>query len=405
MSPSANVKNAVWRLLRRNISAGQLIGYALANLVGLAIVLTALQFYRDVTGVFSADDSFISRDYLIISKKVDGINLVAGSDTDPNAFSEAERADIKAQPWASRVGEFTAAAFNVAGNVSMGGRSMSTFMFLEAIPDDFFDVRPRGWDKWNADDSTAVVPIIISKDYLTLYNFGFAASRGLPQISETMVGAVPLRLSLSGNGVQQYVDARVVGFSSRLNTIAVPEEFMTWANGRFADESVPAPSRLIIEVNSPGDPAIGEYLAAHGYESAGDKIDNGRAARFLAITTGVVIAVGAIISILAFFILLLSIYLLLQKNREKIRDLILLGYTPRAVSRYYIVIVASVNAAVLVCSLAVMLVGSVLWAKPLDDLGIACTSTVRTILIGIGIMALITLLNILAITRNVRRTI
>lgn len=62
-------KSIVWRLLRRNISIGQLAGYAVANLVGLAIVLTAVQFYRDVTSARDEDDSFISRDYIIVSKK------------------------------------------------------------------------------------------------------------------------------------------------------------------------------------------------------------------------------------------------------------------------------------------------------------------------------------------------
>ena len=46
---------------------------------------------------------------------------------------------------------------------------------------------------------------------------------------------VPLKLSLSGNGRQEWVDARIVGFSSRLNTIAVPEEFMQWANSEFSE--------------------------------------------------------------------------------------------------------------------------------------------------------------------------
>ena len=59
-------RSTVWRLLRHNISVGQLAGYAIANLVGLAIVLTAVQFYRDVTTVWDTEDSFISRDYLII---------------------------------------------------------------------------------------------------------------------------------------------------------------------------------------------------------------------------------------------------------------------------------------------------------------------------------------------------
>ena len=37
-------KRIVWLLLRRNISAGQIAGYALANFIGLAIVLCAIQF-------------------------------------------------------------------------------------------------------------------------------------------------------------------------------------------------------------------------------------------------------------------------------------------------------------------------------------------------------------------------
>lgn len=386
----------VWRLLRRNISAGQLAGYALANLAGLAIVLTAMQFYRDVTSVWHDEDSFISKDYLIISKKVSGMGSLTGGNV---TFSREEIADISAQPWARRVGDFTAAAFNVTASVQMGGAGMSTALFLESIPSEYFDVKPRGWnyDPQGGDP----VPVIISKDYLTLYNFGFASSRGLPQVSEAMIGMVPLKLSLSGNGMQEYVDARIVGFSSRLNTIAVPEEFMAWANGKFAEKELPDPSRLIIEVNRPGDPEAAKYLSSHDYESAGDKVDNGRAAYFLSVVTTVVIAVGVIISLLAFFILLLSIYLLLQKNRDKLHELMQLGYTPKAVARYYCVIVIAVNVAVLVSSVIILAVATHLWSGPLESIGVNLAPLWPTILTGTVIVALITIGNIVAIRRNI----
>lgn len=388
----------VWRLLRRNISAGQLAGYALANLVGLAIVLTAMQFYRDVTSVWNDEDSFISTDYLIISKHVDGMGSLGGQQLN---FTPDEIKDIEAQPWATAVGEFTAAAFNVYASLDMGGSNMSTALFLESIPDEFFDVKPAGWDSYDP-SSAREVPVIISKDYLTLYNFGFAPSRGLPQISESMIGLVPLKLSLSGNGSQQWVNARIVGFSSRLNTIAVPDRFIKWANGRFAEDSVPDPSRLIIKLDKPGDPHASEYLEAHGYESAGDRADNGRASYFLSVVTTVVIAVGVIISLLAFFILLLSIYLLLQKNRRKLHDLMQLGYSPDSVARYYYTIVAAVNAAVLIAAIAVVMVGSHLWAGPLTAIGVKVTSPWLTILTGTAIILLITLGNIIAIHRNIK---
>ncbi len=390
----------VWQLLKRNISKGQLAGYAVANMIGLSIVLSALQFYLDISSVVESDDSFISRDYIIISKKV-GLagSLLTGDRAD---FSKEEIADIEAQPWTRRTGAFTAAAYSVSGALELGGRHMSTYLFFESIPDEFFDITPRNWHFDPATDTE--VPIIISKDYLTLYNFGFASSRGMPQISESMVSMVPLRISISGNGHQQWINGRIAGFSSRLNTIAVPEEFMTWANDNFGDTPVANPSRLIIEVNTPGDPAIADYLRDHGYESAGDKVDNSRAAYFLSVATAVVVAVGIVISLLAFFILLLSIYLLLQKNRSKLRSLMMLGYSPSQVARRYYMITGGINLAVLAGATTIMLVASHLWQRPLEALGIGGSSPLAAIAAGVLIMALITGGNFMAIARNVRRT-
>ena len=399
MKSDSNSNSVVWRLLRRNISAGQLIGYAVANFIGLAIVLTGLQFYRDVNSAGSADDDpLLSRDYMILSKRVEGLGSLGGASAE---FSEADIADLQAQPWAARVGRFEASDFNVSASVEMGGRSMSTYLFFEAIPDEFFDVKPAGW---SFDPADPFVPVVLSKDYLTLYNFGFAASRGLPQLSEAMIGMVPLRISLSGNGRQMWLPGRIVGFSSRLNTIAVPQQFMDWANDTFGENDDVQPSRLIVEVNTPGDPQIASYLDANNMESAGDKVNNGRTAYFLSVVTGVVIAVGVVISALAFFILLLSIYLLLQKSRAKLRDLMLLGYTPRAVAMYYYRMVAIVNAVVTVAAVAVMAVARTWWTGPLHDLGLAGATLWVTVAIGLAICAAITLLDVAAIHRRIIRT-
>ena len=279
---------------------------------------------------------------------------------------------------------------------------MGSALFLESIPDEFFDVTPKGWTY--EPGRSSYVPVILSKDYLSLYNFGFATSRGMPQVSEEVIGMVPLKLSLSGNGRQEWADARIVGFSSRLNTIAVPEEFMQWANKEFSETPAEAPSRLIVMLDRPGDPQVESYLEEHGYETAGDRADNGKAAFFLSVVTTVVIGVGLIISILAFFILMLSIYLLLQKNRTKIHDLMQLGYSPAQVSRHYHLIVIAVNAGVLLAALAVMLAASAWWGAPLRALGSEPASAWLTVGIGIGLMLLITLGNLAAITRTIRRS-
>ena len=390
--------SALHRLLRRNISAAQLTGYALANLVGLALVAIAVQFHADVNSVMQAEDSFISRDYLVISRKVSGLGSLTGGRT---SFSPSDISDIEAQPWVRRTGSFTASGFNVAATVDVGSQGMSTALFLESIPSEFFDRLPQGWDY--TPGSGKPVPVIVSKDYLTLYNFGFASSRNMPRVSESMIGMLPIKLSLSGAGRQQWIDARIAGFSSRLNTIAVPESFMEWANSTFADNGAPAPSRLIIEVNSPGNPAIEKYLDSHGYEAAGDNATSRRASYFLSVVTATVLAVGSVICILAFAILTLSIFLLLQKNSEKIRSLMMLGYTPRAVASTYFTLIGAINAAVLAGSVGLMLLASRLWRGPLADMGIGSASPSVAIAIATAIAAGITLLNFTAITRIIRK--
>lgn len=400
----------VWKLLRKNISVGQIAGYSLASLVGLAIVICAVKFYCDVKSAFDDSDSFISKDYIIISKKVSAANTLGmGNST---AFSESEIEDIKNQPWVRDVGEFQSADFNVTAAIDFGGRGMSTQLFFEAVPDEFFDVESDQWqfvapaspEQATADQIAEIeIPIVMSRDYLTLYNFGFAATRGLPQLNESIVKTVPLSFYLSGNGHHDRYRGRIVGFSSRLNTIAVPSQFMDWANSRYAPFGIHTPSRLIIEANTPGDPQIEKYLRAHSYETAGDKADNSRANYFLTVVTSIVIVVGAVITILAFFILMLSIYLLLQKNKSKLHNLMLLGYSPAQVARPYYLLILAINASVLIVAVVIMILASNYWVARFTAIGIRSASPASAIIVGACISLLVSALNCLAIQRVVRR--
>lgn len=334
-------ESLVVRLLRKNTSAARVAAFVVSNFIGLAIVLGALQFYGDARSIWDEEDSFIKTDYLVVNKRVTSANTLGAEST---SFTEAEISDIEAQPWVRKVGRFSANDFRVAANISQQGRDLSTYMFFESIPDEFVDVQKGEWTYRPGSDE---VPIIISKDYLTLYNFGFATSAGLPQLSEGLMSGIPMNLTMrSDDGTRiMRLHGRVAGYSNRLNTILVPQEFMEESNRRLGTGRVRQPSRLIIDVNSPGDVAISKYLEEHGYELAGDK-KGSSAAFMLKVVIGVVLAVGAIITILSIFILLLSISLILEKNRMTLHRLMMLGYDAGAVGRPYrmLVIWASVAA-------------------------------------------------------------
>lgn len=342
----------VWKLMRRHISMSQLAGFFFANLCGMVIVLLGIQFYQDVAPVFTEGDSFMKKDYLIVSKKVSTLGSFVGKSS---TFSNSDIEEILDQPFTKEVGAFTPSQFKVSAGVGMEqiGLNMSTAMFFESVPDKYVDVN---LDEWHFEPGQEVVPIIIPRNYLNLYNFGFAQSRSLPQLSEGVMNLINLEVRISGGGRQNSYKGKIAGFSNRLNTILVPESFMVWANANYSDgKSDKEPSRLIVEVGNPTDDRIARFFKEHGYETEDDKLDAGKTTWFLKVVVGIVLAVGLLISILSFYILMLSIYLLLQKNSTKLENLLLIGYGPNRVALPYQILTIGLNACVLVLAIGVVL--------------------------------------------------
>ncbi len=380
----------VWSLLRRNISKGQLIGYAIANVVGLSVILIGILFYCDSQNNNSQKDKFFSNDYIVLSKKVEGIGFT------PISFSEEDIENLSKEKWVKKIGRFTASQFAVNGSVSMGGKRLSTYLFFESVPDEFFDIKPKDW---HFSPEEKFVPVILSKDYLTLYNFGFAIPQGLPQVSEEIIGAIPITLRLTGEEMETEVfDAAIVGFSSRLNTIAVPQSFMNWANEHYSKNDVPQnASRLIVEVDRLSANDMTQYLDKHEIEIAGDKEETGKISSFLGIVSAVVTTNGVVICILAMFILVLSIFLLLQKSQEKLRNLMLLGYHPMYVARYYEVLVIAANIIITIISVSITFVSRTFWEDGLINIGLGEASLLPTIFFALIYLIGVTVLDIFVI--------
>ncbi len=123
----------------------------------------------------------------------------------------------------------------------------------------------------------------------------------------------------------------------------------------------------------------------------------------MGIVTTAVVGIGVVISVLSIAILLLSISLLMQKNREKISSLVLLGYSPYEVAGYYIRVVAMVNITILVISSIALLMIRKAWSATLAEMGMNGGSPALSLLTGAAIMAAVTVVNILYIRRSTLR--
>ena len=391
----------VWKLLRRHISLPQFAGFFFANLLGMLIVLLSLQFYRDVKPIFSEDDGFIRPDFLILSKRISTLNTIGLGSV--NTFSDREIDELKAQPFAKNVGAFTASQYKVSCSMGIEGvAQIGTEMFFESVPDAFVDVDLKKWHFSEGDD---FVPIIVPKTYLAIYNFGFAQSQNLPKISEGVVGMVEMTISMRGNGLNEYIKGRVIGFSTRLNTILAPENFIRWSNERYAPDSDKEPSRIILEVNNPADDAILNYINDKGYEMEDDKLDAGRMTFFLRLVSGIVMLVGLLISLLSFYILMLSIYLLVEKNTEKMRTLLLIGYSPAKVAMPYQLLTIGMNAAVLMLSICGLVIVRSLYMQRLLTVfpQMQCGSILSAILLGLVLFVIVSLVNVIIIRHRINQ--
>jgi hypothetical protein len=329
------------KLLRQNLSIPQLLGYSFTALAGMALIFVAFGFSMDIRPLFSSNtEGLFKSEYMIVTKKVSAFSAFNSKTT---IFSDNDVQEIESQQFVKSLYYFTPCRYSVYAYIETSGNipSFSTEMFFESVPDNIMDGAGDDW-QWN--ETEKFIPIIIPRDYLALYNFGFAGSRGLPQISESIVKTVKFKVAIKGQGKNELFTGRIAGFSDYLNTILVPQEFMDWANKNFGGTEPPRKSKLIVEVKNPADPVIAEFFAAKNYDIKENKGEQGKLSYFLKIIITAISIIGLLVLLPAMGLMFLSINLLIYKNRKTLGNLILLGYSRRELARPYSILVVILNA-------------------------------------------------------------
>lgn len=392
--------NLVRKLLHQQLGWHQLTGFFMAGMIGILIVLLGVQIWADTRTFFNDEEGFVKKDYLIVTKKVGALSIL---NKQSGIFSSKEEAELKQQPFVGHLGRFTSSRFKVSAGIEIKsmGISFGTEMFFESVPEEFVDVRTP---QWKFEKESGVIPIVLPKNYLNLYNFGFAQARNLPKLSEGLLEMVDFDIRISGNGKRGAYKGKIVGFSNRLNTILVPEDFLLWANRQFSENPTEQAARLIIEVAGKGSQEMAEYFRNNGYETENNKQDDGRVGWLLNFLIVLVLFIGLLISILSFYLLITSMYLLLQKNSEKIKNLLLLGYGVNEVAKPYRRIVLILNSAVTVTALLIAYLIRRVYLPFLEEIwpDFSPGNFGRTLLCALLLFVLISTFHILSIQRKIK---
>lgn len=337
------------RLLFSHQKPTQLLVAIFGALIGLLLLLGALQLYFDFRAVLNGNGDLSKPQYLVINKEVNLLNSLFGGQ---KGFTENEFAKLREVKGVRDVAPLTSSQFRVS--VSMGGGAMegmpvmSTDFFFEAVPDNFVDVDAEDW-QWREGDST--VPIILPRDYIKLYNFGFAPSQGLPQMTEGIVKLARFNINITDkNGRRIVYEGKLVAFSERINTILAPQSFIDYANEKFAGvkPGVAEPNRVIIECEGPATAELADYFAENGYETSAEALRNSKLNSFLNVIMYVVVAVGLVIILLAMFVFLLYSQLLVSKSNYELETLIRIGYNYKTLGKIYMKYYAIIYAGIFV---------------------------------------------------------
>jgi len=187
---------------------------------------------------------------------------------------------------------------------------------------------------WQWNETSNFIPMIIPNMFLDMYNFGFAQSQHLPQLSQNLITSLPVQINIqTPTGTVNYY-GKVVGFSDRISSVLVPQPFMDWANKKFGTDVNQQPSRVIIQTKDASNPELGDYFAEHHLSTSAQKT---RFEKYRGIITAVVTiswVMGSLMFLFALIVLTLFIQLAIASAKEEIYLLITLGTAPKQLQSF-----------------------------------------------------------------------
>ncbi len=294
--------------------------------VGVALLLLSIQLYININVLLKdknpRKDGY---DYIAVTKLITNENM--GAD---HSFSAAEIEALKLAPGIEDATPLLANKFLVRAS----GSSMLPFttdLFLESIDNRFLDTIPEAF-AWQPGQNS--VPIIISSDYLELYNTVFAPSKDLPQFSEKSISLVTVQLECyAADGRMKTFKANIVGLSDRINSVLVPQNFLVWANEQLGNNTAVNPSRVFIKTKDANNSSLLQFLQQKNYNINKDKTKFGRVKQILQAIVSGLSGFGMLVILLAMLLFSFYLQLMIAKSKQNLELLLTLGFSPGWLSR------------------------------------------------------------------------
>lgn len=315
------------KLIRNSASQTKFVMALIGLSVAIVLILSAVQLqanYYELLHGKNNQDSIAN--FLVVNKALTDENLGA------SGLSDTTIASLKKQSFIESVGTLTGSRFKASIESNSTVFPFYTDISFESVPEEFIDVSIKDWS-WN--EQSKYIPIIVPNQFLDFYNFQYSFSQNLPQLTPEIVKMVLFKVNIPHAIQHTSFNGKVVGFSNRISSMLVPQQFMDWANQKYAaTNTIQHPSRIVIKTKDAGNPALSSYLKKEGLQTDADKTRFSKYRQVVDFVVNISGITGLLMLSFALLIFSLFIQLTIASCKDEIELLILLGNSPKNLGKF-----------------------------------------------------------------------
>ncbi len=324
-------------------------------LLSFILVLTCIQLYSNANALLGKKSSD-SNYWITMSKTINPDNI---GRKELIGFNKKDIEDIKSWKEVKDIYPVVSNDFKVSAD---GGSFIPfyTDMYLEAVDNEAIDIKDLS--EFVVKDNT--IPIIISREYLNLYNYGFALNQGLPQITENFAKKIEVNINITLKGKNLKYKGKLIGLSDRIHSVLVPKKFLDSINATqaYTQAHKDINTRILVKVNDVSDQDLIAKMTNKGYESNQESLRSAKIKGKLFLVLRAIAFIGIFIFILCIFMIVNFIKMQFLEKQDEVSIKYSLGYSPKkmvsSISRFF-----SINVAiVLVISLILLSIAQYFFA-------------------------------------------
>ncbi len=359
-------KNMLKKLLMRTQHSSRLWAALAALCIGTTLLLLSVMIWWNFSELLYGknQNDTLGSTFLVIGKRVTQQNM---GNTNATVFKPADIDSLKNAPQVQDVGVITSNRFPVYA--VMGGKlPLATDLPIESVPDKFLDNMPADW---NWQPGSRDLPIIISSQFLDIYNYVFAPSQGLPQLSEASVKSIALNLKVGEGDKTEMFSAHVVGFSDRIGSVLAPQAFIDYGNKVHGKAGAnEAPSQLILKAKDPSDIQFGHYLQSHDYATNSQNLRWSKIRAIVEVVTSATGILALLLMGIGTLVFILFIELTIARAQQSLTLLLQVGYGPGYLSRFMIGRFLPMVLGTVVVSMIITIIGQAVASSMVKDQGL-----------------------------------